>query len=68
MTLDEAHDAYIAQDGTPHFKLFAATVGRFQEGLLADRVTDDLDVAFARAVDTTVRLLPVLKIKAAKRP
>jgi hypothetical protein len=65
MTIDEAHDAYLAEDGKPHFKLFAATVGRFQEGFLRDRVTLDLDEAFARGVDAAVRLLPAIKIKAA---
>lgn len=65
MTENEAHDAYLAQDGTPHFKLFAATVGRFQEGFLRDRVTDDLDEAFTRAVDAAMRLLPAIKLKAA---
>lgn len=61
MTLDEAHDAYLAEDGTPHFKLFAKRVGQYQEGFLRDRVTSDLDEAFRLAVAHTTRILPAIK-------
>ena len=44
--------------------IYADTVGRYQDGFLADGVTSDLDAAFCRAVDTAERLLPVLRIKA----
>ena len=43
--------------------IYADTVGRFQEGFLADGVTDDLDEAFCRAVDAAERLLPALRNK-----
>jgi hypothetical protein len=64
MTTDQATDLYIAQIDQPHGKRFAETVGRFQEGFLADRVTDDLDVAFAKAVDASKRLLPAIMARA----
>ena len=44
--------------------VYARTVGRFQEAFIADRVTDDLDEAFCRAVDAAERLLPALRNKA----
>lgn len=40
---------------------FADAVGMYQEGFLADGVCRDLDAAFARAVNTATRLLPVIK-------
>lgn len=55
-------DLYLAHVDQPYGKRFAATVGRFQEGFLRDRVCDDLDDAFARAVDAAVRLVPALKL------
>lgn len=55
---------YLAQVDQPHGALFAASVGRFQEGFLADRVTTDIDVAFSRAVEAAARLLPVIIAKA----
>lgn len=67
MTLDEAHDAFIDKTNGPHAAAFAATVGRFQEGLLRDRVTRDLDEAFRRAVETTMTLLPAIKLRAIER-
>lgn len=65
MTYEDAEDFYIANTGQAHGKEFAEIVGRFQEGFLADRVTDDLDEAFRRAVDTASRLLPAIKARAA---
>jgi hypothetical protein len=65
ITLDQAHDLYMANVDTPHGELFAQTVGRFQEGFLRDRVTNDLEEAFRRAVDCTMRLLPAIKAKVA---
>ena len=60
MTFDQATDFYIEQIDMPHGSDFAATVKRFQEGFLRDRVTTDLDDAFRRAVDGTSRLLPAI--------
>lgn len=60
----DPNDVYLSHDGQPYFKHYAECVGRFQEGFLRDRVTDDLDVAFSRAVETCERLLPVIKAKA----
>jgi hypothetical protein len=65
ITLDQAHDIYMDNVDLPHGKLFAETVGRFQEGFLRDRVTRDLDEAFRRAVDCAMRLLPAIKAKVA---
>ena len=65
MTAYDADDFYLSQIDLPHGKEFAATVGRFQEGFLADRVTADVDVAFAKAVDAAKRLLPVIIAKSA---
>lgn len=56
---------YIKQVDLPHGKFFAQTVGNFQEGFLKDKVCTDLDVAFARAVETAARLLPAIMAKAA---
>ena len=64
MTIGEATDFYTAQIDLPHGKRFAETVGRFQEGFLADRVTDDMDLAFVKAVDTAKRLLPAIIARA----
>jgi len=58
-------DLYLAHVDQPYGKRFAETVGRFQEGFLRDRVCDDLDDAFARAVDAAVRLVPVFKLTVA---
>lgn len=66
MTYDEAEDFYIAQIDEPHGALFADSVGRFQEGFLADRVTDDLDEAFRRAVQSAAKFLFVFKVRAAQ--
>lgn len=57
MTHDEAHDFYIAQIDQPHGTRFAATVGRFQEGFLADKVTRDVDEAFRRAVEASAKFV-----------
>lgn len=67
MTLDEAHDFYIAQSDLPHGREFAAMVGRFQEGFLKDRVTRDIDEAFRRAVEASAKLLPAMNARAAAR-
>ena len=60
----DADDLYMEHVDQPYGAEFAAVVGRFQEGFLADRVTDDLDEAFARAVDCAIRLLPAIKARA----
>jgi hypothetical protein len=49
----------------PHGKIYAAAVRRFQHNFLRERVCTDLDEAFARAVDTCERLIPVFKLQAA---
>jgi hypothetical protein len=70
MTLNEAHEAYNAvclSEGPEIGKAYADTVGRFQEGFLADGVTDDIDEAFRRAVDTTERLLPAIRTRISVR-
>ncbi len=59
----DADTIYLSHVDQPYGKMFAATVGRFQEGFLKDK-TDDLDEAFALAVDASVRLLPAIKAKA----
>jgi hypothetical protein len=65
MDIDQAHAAYIAQIDLPHGKIYAAAVRRFQHNFLRERVCTDLDEAFARAVDTCERLIPVFKLQAA---
>ena len=67
MTLDEAHTVYIREVDAPNGKDFAAMVGRFQEGFLADRVTRDIDEAFRRAVEASVKLIPAMNARAAAR-
>lgn len=64
MTYEQAEDFYIANIDKAHGKEFAAAVGRFQEGFLADDVTSDLNAAFTRAVDVASRLIPAMKVKA----
>ena len=64
MTFEEAQTIYLEHIDGPYSSEFCAVVGRFQEGFLADGVTDDLHEAFVRGVDSAVRLLPVIKIKA----
>ena len=63
--IDAANDLYISRIDEPFGKQYAATVGRFQEGFLADKVCTDIDQAFARAVDAAERALPVIKERAA---
>jgi hypothetical protein len=63
MTYDEAEDLYISQIDLPHGSMFAASVGRFQEGFLADRVTDDLDEAFRRGVECAAKFIEIFKAK-----
>ncbi len=65
MTAHNAEDVYLMHVDKPYGKEWAATVGRFQEGFLRDKVCRDLDSAFAKAVDTAQRLLPAIKAKAA---
>lgn len=66
MTIDQAHEIYAENAFGPcaaYCRDYAETVGRFREGFLADGVTDDIDVAFTRAVDATQRLVKVLKAR-----
>jgi hypothetical protein len=67
MTYDQAETFYISQIDLPHGKDFAASVGRFQEGFLADGVTRNLDEAFRRAVDAASRLLPSMQARQSLR-
>lgn len=60
----QAEDIYISHVDQVYGKQYAATVGRFQEGFLADKVCSDIDDAFSRAVDAAERLVPAMKIKA----
>ena len=55
---------YLNHVDQPYGVRYAATVGRFQEGFLRDKVCRDLSAAFERAVEVTERLVPVLKIAA----
>jgi hypothetical protein len=64
MTTAEAIEYYNANMNAPHGAMFCKVVGRYQEGFLRDKVTDDLDVAFAKAVDTARRLMDAIKVKA----
>lgn len=64
MTAYEAEDIYIAHIDKPYGKAFAQTVGHFQEGFLRDKVCKDIDTAFAKAVDVSMRLLPAIIAKA----
>jgi hypothetical protein len=57
-------DLYISRIEEPYGKVYAQTVGRFQEGFLRDKVCTDLDDAFSRAVDCAERCLDVIKLKA----
>lgn len=59
----DAETIYLSHVDQTYGEMFAATVGRFQEGFLKDK-TGDLDEAFALAVDAAVRLLPAIKVKA----
>ena len=64
MTAADPTDTYLSHVDQPYGNRYAATVGRFQEGFLRDKVCTDLDQAFAKAVDATERLIPVLKLTA----
>ena len=53
------HDSiYIGHIDQPYGVDYAASVGRFQEGFLRDKVCRDLDAAFERAVEVCELLLP----------
>ena len=60
--LSSATDVYIHHADQPYGKRWATTVGRFQEGFLRDKVCNDLDDAFVKAVDAAIRLLPVIQL------
>lgn len=60
----DAEDIYLSHIDKPYGKVFAQTVGRFQEGFLRDKVCKDLDAAFAKAVEAATRLLPAIIAKA----
>jgi hypothetical protein len=64
MTNCQAIDIYMDHVDQPYGKEWAKTVGRFQEGFLRDKVCRDLDTAFTKAVDTSLRLLPAIKASA----
>lgn len=64
MTHYEAEDIYVIHIDEPYGKIFANVVGNFQEGFLRDKVCRDVDAAFARAVETALKMLPVIKAKA----
>ena len=55
------------QIDAPHGREFAASVGRFQEGFLKDRVTRDIDEAFRRAVQTCAKLAPASAARSSAR-
>lgn len=63
VTADNAEDIYLGHIDQPYGAAYAESVGRFQEGFLRDRVTDDCDEAFTKAVDACQRLLPAIKAK-----
>lgn len=62
--MQDADDIYLSHVDEPYGREYAATVGRFQEGFLRDRVCRDVDDAFARAVEAAGGLIPAIKIKA----
>jgi hypothetical protein len=55
------HEVYMNHATQTYGKKYASVVRRFQDGFLADRVCKDVDKAFCRAVETTERLIPVIK-------
>ena len=63
--IDIAHDLYMSREDEPCWQHYAATVGRFQEGFLRDKVCTDVDQAFARAVEAAERAISVIKERAA---
>ncbi len=65
MTYETAITTYISRIEEAFGSVYADTVGRFQEGFLADKVVSDLDDAFVKAVDCAERSLAIIKIKAA---
>jgi len=67
MTYEQATDLYIANIDQPHGKLFAQSVGRFQEGFLADGVTDDIDDAFRRGVECAEKFIDLFKVRAVSK-
>lgn len=66
MTAYEAEEIYCAHVDMPYGKEWTATVRRFTAGFLADKVCRDWDSAYAKAVETSLRLLPVIIAKATK--
>lgn len=59
------HETYMQHTHQAYGERYAAAVKRFQDGFLKDRVCKDLDAAFERAVETTEKLVPVLKLMVA---
>lgn len=64
MTAYDAEDRYLSHVDQPYGKRYAAIVGQRQEAMLRDKTCRDLDEAFARAVESTEQLIPVLKLTA----
>ena len=58
------HDIYIGHVDSPYGMYYAECVGRYQEGFLRDGACNDLDAAFARAVDVCERAIAIIKRKA----
>lgn len=65
MTFEQALEFYIEHMDKDYGNLFAASVGRFQEGFLSDSVTDDVDEAFRRGVEAASKFIDLFKIRAA---
>jgi hypothetical protein len=59
------HETYMMHARQAYGERYAAAVKRFQDGFLKDRVCKDLDAAFERAVETTEKLVPALKLTVA---
>ena len=58
----DIHTTYSRHADQPYGKRYAATVHRFQQSFMDD-LGLNLDAAFERAVNTTERLIEVIKIQ-----
>lgn len=69
MTFKQANDLYMERTLlAPEVWAdeYAATVGRFQEGFLKDKVCKDVDSAFARAVEAVEKFVSIYRARAAQ--
>ena len=61
-----AKQKYLKHKNTTYGDIYESSVKRFQEGFLKDKVCNDIDHAFEKAVEVCEKLIKIFKIQSAK--